>query len=177
MEMLQKNLKFCGLIGFIVILSLGVLGCASIIKGGNQTLSFKSTPPEAKLKVYDRKGEMIISGSTPYVATLKRGSGYFKSAKYRVVVEKEGYQPKEFQIDGSINGWYLGGNLIFGGLIGYLIVDPATGAMWTLTPDEINAVLPSGVSFLEQNEGLMIILSEKIPENLLHEMKPINLPQ
>jgi hypothetical protein len=32
----------------------------------------------------------------------------------------------------KINGWYFG-NLLFGGIIvGMLIVDPATGAMWTL---------------------------------------------
>lgn len=30
-----------------------------------------------------------------------------------------------------MDGWYMG-NLLFGGFIGFLIVDPATGAMWKL---------------------------------------------
>lgn len=35
-----------------------------------------------------------------------------------------------------MNGWYIG-NLLFGGIIGLLIVDPATGAMWTLIPRKL----------------------------------------
>ncbi len=34
-------------------------------------------------------------------------------------------------IDSSLSGWYIG-NLLFGGIVGLLIVDPATGAMWKL---------------------------------------------
>lgn len=30
------------------------------------------------------------------------------------------------------SGWYVG-NVVFGGLIGLLIVDPATGAMWGIS--------------------------------------------
>jgi hypothetical protein len=30
-----------------------------------------------------------------------------------------------------MDGWYIG-NILFGGVIGFLIVDPATGAMWKL---------------------------------------------
>lgn len=63
-------------------------------------------------------GNKIYSGKTPYTATLQRGVGYFKKARYRVVVEKEGYANKEILIEGSPNGWYIGGNLLFGGLIG-----------------------------------------------------------
>ena len=39
-----------------------------------------------------------------------------------------------FNIKPTPNGWYLAGNFIFGGLLGWLIVDPATGAMWNLKP-------------------------------------------
>jgi hypothetical protein len=68
---------------------------------------------------------------------LDRGAGYFKGAKYNVVIEKPGFSKKEFVVDSSLMvGWYLFGNLLFGGLIGWFIVDPATGAMWSLDPDE-----------------------------------------
>ena len=30
-----------------------------------------------------------------------------------------------------MDGWYIG-NIVFGGLIGWLVVDPASGAMWKL---------------------------------------------
>lgn len=39
-----------------------------------------------------------------------------------------------------MDGWYIG-NLLFGGLIGMLIVDPATGAMYKLD-DSVYATLP-----------------------------------
>ncbi len=35
-----------------------------------------------------------------------------------------------------MNGWYAG-NIVFGGLIGILIVDPATGAMWDIKENNI----------------------------------------
>jgi len=34
--------------------------------------------------------------------------------------------------------WYLAGNIVFGGIAGWLIVDPLTGAMWRLSPKEVN---------------------------------------
>jgi hypothetical protein len=154
------------------LLCMLTLGCASIIRGSNQVVAFKSNPPEAKFKIYDNNGELIVNNTTPNVVTLKRGNGYFKKKSYKVVVEKEGYQTMEFQIEGKVNGWYLGGNLIFGGLIGYLIVDPLTGAMWTLSPEEINATLPGIVQSLSRNEGLMIVLSAKISDRLLKRTRP-----
>ena len=44
--------------------------------------------------------------------------------------------PTEKVLETRMNGWYLG-NIIFGGLIGALIVDPATGAMWTFKENDI----------------------------------------
>jgi hypothetical protein len=47
----------------------------------------------------------------------------------KLTLEKEGYDKEEVNIEGDANAWYIAGNLVFGGLIGWLIVDPATGAM------------------------------------------------
>lgn len=157
----------------VAISSMVLSGCASIMSGSNQTIAIKSAPSEAALKVYDDKGEVIINDKTPYIATLKRGTGFFSRAKYRAVVEKEGYESNDIKIEGRLNGWYLGGNLLFGGLIGWLIVDPATGAMWTLEPKEVNADLTGKSSLLKQNDGLMIVLLEAIPVNLLPKMHSV----
>jgi hypothetical protein len=43
-------------------------------------------------------------------------------------------------VDCNVNGWYIDNNL-FGGLIGMLIVDPITGAMYKLSPDKLDASL------------------------------------
>ena len=63
--------------------------------------------------------------------TLKSGAGYFDGEKYSVKYSKEGYNDGLSVIDSSLSGWYIG-NLLFGGIVGLLIVDPATGAMWKL---------------------------------------------
>jgi hypothetical protein len=47
---------------------------------------------------------------------------------------------RRYALDSSVSGWYFG-NLAFGGVIGMLIVDPLTGAMYNLTPDKIDQPL------------------------------------
>jgi hypothetical protein len=122
-------------------LSLTVLGagCASIVKGGGpQSVSIRSRPPDADVKVIDDKtGDTLSSGKTPLIVPLNRARGYFSGARYRIVIEKPGFDAREVMVDSSTNGWYIAGNLVFGGLIGWLIVDPATGAMWTLDPEDV----------------------------------------
>ena len=67
---------------------------------------------------------------------------------------KEGYLPLERQLEASINGWYFG-NIIFGGLIGILIVDPATGAMWKISEENINVKL-----YPDSKEGKVAMATE-----------------
>lgn len=133
----EKMKIFKGMIvlcGFMVIF---VTGCASIIKGGgSQAVNLRSEPAGAKCAVFDNvTGDNIANVITPNVINLDRGKGYFKYAKYNVSCAGDNVVAQNGTIEGYVNGWYMGGNLIFGGLIGYLIVDPATGAMWNLEPE------------------------------------------
>lgn len=154
-------------LSLIVLASLAV-GCASIIKESDQSLSFKSDPGDARLVITDlREGKDIHVGATPFTMSLKRGDGYFKKSKFKVAIEKPGYRKEELVLEGAPNGWYIRGNLVFGGLIGWLIVDPATGAMWTLDPDDINVTLRKEGAFRLPEEGLMIVLRDSVPAELL----------
>jgi hypothetical protein len=67
---------------------------------------------------------------------LPSGKGFFTSATYTFTFEKEGYEPTIVTRSAKFNGWYIG-NLVFGGPIGFLIVDPITGAMWRFNSSEI----------------------------------------
>ncbi len=81
-----------------------------------------------------------------------------------------------FILSSNLNaGWYLLGNLFIGGLIGWLIVDPATGAMYTLSSDTVNAQLASETSFLRQKEGLMIVLLKDVPAAVLPQLQKVAL--
>ncbi|HEY5968354.1 MAG TPA: hypothetical protein VIU35_10260, partial [Chitinophagaceae bacterium] len=46
---------------------------------------------------------------------------------------------RKINVECKLNGWYFG-NLLIGGLIGLLIVDPATGAMYRLESKDIYEV-------------------------------------
>ena len=157
----------------VVSAMLTMQGCATIMHGSEQTLSFKSVPETTQITITNRAGEKIHSGQTPTVITLKRGAGYFKSESYQVSFSKEGYQTKTINVTGSANGWYVA-NILFGGLIGLLIVDPLTGGMYTLTPDDVNAVLESNNINPKQGEKtLTVVLKENVPSDILARVVPI----
>ena len=139
--------------------------------GGEQKITFNSEPPEASIKVYDSNGMVVFSSQTPAAAILKKGKGYFQSESYRVRIEKTGYKPQELVLSSNLNaGWYLVGNLLLGGIIGWLIIDPITGAMWTLSPENVGPELAKETAFLQQKEGLMIVLFQDVPRTLLPEL-------
>ena len=125
----------------IALIALGSMsGCASIMSGSRKNVNIKSNPTGAHVAVTDKKGREVASLTTPCVASLKRSAGFFVGASYDATIEKQGYQAQRVHIKPTGNPWTLG-NVIFGGLVGLLIVDPATGGMFGLTPSEIDASL------------------------------------
>jgi hypothetical protein len=159
----------------LVVFGLLSTGCASILKGSDQKVSFKSEPSEAKVVITDiRQGTEIKVGSTPFTATLKRGAGYFKKAKYNVTIEKPGYQTEAIVLEGTPGGWYIGGNLLFGGGMGWLIVDPATGAMWTLEPNDVSVTLKKTTALRPGDEALTVALRADLPAELAAKLRPVN---
>jgi hypothetical protein len=160
-------MKHYYLLGFSVVLILLISGCASIISGSTQRLNITTEPEEARIEIYDENNMEIWSASSPSTVTLDRGAGFFKGASYRVEITKKGYRKKTVYINASLNGgWYIAGNFLLGGLLGWLIIDPATGAMWTLSPENVYAGLEQsdaeGSSY--HNGSLHIVLRENITE-------------
>jgi hypothetical protein len=148
-------------------------GCATIIAKSSQTITVSSVPDGAAVSIANGTGEAVHSGNTPMTVTLKKGRGYFKPEHYTVRISKEGFQPQQLKIDGAINGWYFG-NIIFGGLIGMLAVDPATGAMYTLKPDAVQAALASlKVSQIHGEQSLTVMLIEDLPSEFREQLVPL----
>jgi len=159
------------------VLVFSLLGCASIIDGGRKTVNIKSLPSGAKATVFDEKGVEVATGQTPALFPLKRSSGYFTPAKYRIVIEKQGYKTAEVEVKSTINGWYFG-NFIFGGLLGLLIIDPATGAMWTLSPKEVDQVLQAGsAAVIREERGLVVMLRQNVPQEFVGSLQPLSTHQ
>ena len=116
----------------LVSFALVATGCASIMCGSEKTVSIKSNPG-SKFMIKDAKGQVIVEDTAPTNITLKRGRGWFQAGDYNVTFEKPGYEKTTVPINqGLEGGWYGLGNIVFGGLVGWVIVDPMTGAMWDI---------------------------------------------
>ena len=122
------NLSLVSVLIFILI------GCASIVSKSHWPVNIQSNPTGAKCSISKDSGIQIHSGETPMTVSLNSYKGFFSSAKYLVNCSKDGFKSSPYEISADINGWYFG-NIVFGGLIGMLLVDPATGSMWKFGED------------------------------------------
>jgi len=144
----------------LTLLTLLSFGCASIVSKSQYPVNITSAPMGATIIVEDKSGNQILKSRTPAMVTLSAGSGYFSAAQYTITFIKEGYNTQRKTLSPGIDGWYIG-NIFIGGLIGLLIVDPITGAMYKLD-ERVNANLyPSGNSSV--NDGLQIMDIAEIP--------------
>ena len=123
----------------IIIICASLSSCASIVSKTNWPVSIDSKPEGVHVSITNKRGVEIFTGKTPLVTKLKSGSGFFTKESYTVVMTYNGIEKRTINLECSINGWYFG-NLFIGGLIGMLIVDPATGAMYKLDRKEVYEV-------------------------------------
>lgn len=122
----------------VFVIAILLTGCASIVSKSEWPVSIQTNPPGAECAIFkvngpDTPDQILHRGTTPVIVVLDSASGYFKPAKYNVECYKEGYYSSSLSFSASWNGWYAG-NILFGwfGIVGALVVDPMTGAMWRL---------------------------------------------
>jgi hypothetical protein len=163
---------------YLLALSATLLGgCATIVGDKTQLVPISSTPSDASIMITDEKGGQVFKGSTPTSVILAKSDGsYWGKKSFTVRISKEGYDEQIIPITASANGWYIGGNIIFGGLIGWFIVDPLNGAMYTLSTEQIAATLGKKVAHNNSatDGSISIVLIQDVPVSLRHEMKRIN---
>ena len=159
-------------ITLVIVGAVLLQGCASIISQSSWPVAIKSTPDSTAFTITNQKGDKIHSGTTPSTVNLASGAGFFDGEKYTLHFTKEGFQEKTAILDTSLNGWYFG-NLAFGGILGLLIIDPATGAMFRL-PESISVNLtPQNHSMMQPSIQNKIISLNDVPQALRSELIPI----
>ena len=157
----------------LVIVSLTIIsGCASIVSKSQYPITITSEPNQANIEIIDDSGRTMYNGKTPTTVTLEAKAGFFRGKNYKVKFSKEGYSEHTAEIKRSVDGWYILGNLVFGGLIGWLIVDPATGAMWTLQQDVFAALSPQA-AYAPTDNNVQIVLLDDVPESRRSKMVQI----
>ena len=168
------NIKPLVVFGLITIST----SCASIVSKTKYPVTIDSAPRGASVTIVNKRGDQVYTGVTPSLVKLKSGGGFFQNAIYTITLSKEGFTTKTIELKATLNGWYFG-NVLFGGLLGLLIIDPATGAMYKLKITDVNeTLLPaqgSGntTSADVKNPGLRIYDINEIPASWKSKLEAI----
>ena len=104
-------------------------GCATIVSGTDQNVSFDSEPEGATVRV---AGKVI--GQTPVSTRLD------KNSDQTVSFEMDGYRTVSKSLTTKTDAWFFG-NIIIGGLFGST-TDYASGAIHEYSPDQYFVTLP-----------------------------------
>lgn len=130
-------------------IALLTTSCATIVSGSKQNVKFSSNPSTATIFI-----DEVEVGKTPFEIKLARKS------EHSVMIKLEGYQTYETKLTKKFNAWYIG-NILFGGLIG-IIIDPITGAMYNLSPNQIDAQMNKGTAFKSNGKDIYVAVALNI---------------
>jgi hypothetical protein len=114
----------------VLMLSMSIIGCATVIKGTDQNITFKTEPEGAKVTVSGR-----VLGLTPLTANVEKG----KNQSF--TFEKEGYKTFTGQLSTSTEGVTF--IAVLAGLSGFFstTTDSVTGAIHEFSPDQYYVTL------------------------------------
>ncbi len=171
--MIARFMRVAATSGLLVLTT----GCATIMGSPTQTVPISSTPSEAKVLIVDEAGTEIFAGTTPTSVTLNKSTGrYWGGKTFKVTITKSGFKAQTIPVKASPNGWYIAGNFVFGGLIGWFAVDPLSGNMYTLSPDAITATMPTESAHNNRSTdgSIAIVLLEDVPPELRSKLVPLN---
>lgn len=160
----------------ITVLLAGLFsgGCASIVHSGNRSISINTEPVGAKATISKQDGEVVTVQTTPCTVSLDPKKRYFVGQPYVLRLELAGYKSTQVELKPTMSGWYFG-NIIFGGLIGMVAVDPVTGSMWNIEPSKIQQKLTAEQATLIKNKhGFVVVLVSDLTAGERSGMQKIN---
>ncbi|WP_158825438.1 PEGA domain-containing protein [Mucilaginibacter lacusdianchii] len=157
-----------------VLMAIAVLNssCATIFGRSNYSVAINSNPVGSSITITDKKGVTVYQGNTPATVKLKSSSGYFAKGQYQVKFHMNGYEDRVVTLNSKLNGWYFG-NILLGGLIGMLIIDPASGAMYKINDLAVNESLQQNTNTAQASE-LNIMDIHSVPTSALKNLERIN---
>ena len=150
-------------------------GCGTIMNGVSDGVVVNSQPDGASVVIVDEDGVEAFRGSTPASLDLVKGRGWFARMTYTLTVSQPGYQTYQTTIKPKPSLWYLIGNFFIPivGPISWVTIDPLTGGMWTLDPDQFDASLVAQTTRSEDGQTLTILLLEDLPAEMREALVPL----
>ena len=152
-------MKKTALLFLTIVMLVSLTSCATVASDSKYPVTITSNPNEAKITIADNNNRVVYEGKTPAVVSLEASNGFFQKASYTIRFEKEGFDDSLYTLTSTLDGWYWG-NLLIGGVIGMVIIDPLTGAMWKLDPN-VSMQLTEKVA---NNQTLSVMNLQDIPE-------------
>ncbi len=156
---MKKFIQLTTLITLAAMLS----SCASIFNRTTKTVQVSSNPNGLSFEIKDRDAKIVQTGTTPASVRLSTRYGYFKGQSYTLTTRRGNAVIGTAKLDAQMSGWYIG-NLLIGGVVGMLIIDPATGGMWTM-PTSVT-IGGSSLSSAVGDTALRVLALSEVPENL-----------
>lgn len=117
-------------------------GCASIFSDSKYVHKFEASVPDVIMDI-EKNGKPYKSGVlVPAKINLPADNGYFSRADYTFTFKKGGYKDKVMTRRAKVDPFYwVNVATIYAAVIGMVIVDPWTGAMWSLEEAPVVAVM------------------------------------
>lgn len=119
----------------VAVCAVGLSGCASVVRGTDEQISFQSNPTAAHLALSNG----LSCPETPCELKVQRKDDF------TATFTKDGYQPESVRVVSHVSGSGVAagaGNLLLGGIVG-VGVDAYTGANLDHTPNPvITSLLP-----------------------------------
>ncbi|MBL9116543.1 MAG: hypothetical protein JNJ83_16165 [Verrucomicrobiaceae bacterium] len=144
-------------------LVLLVSSCATFVQMPVRT-RVDSTPSGLSFKIVNSGGVIVREGVTPAIVSLPGKRQYFRGETYTLTVYRQGRQIGSADMSPGLSPWYFG-NLLLGGLIGMVVVDPITGAMWKMPKSaHVSEGGPVLSSAAQNDQQLHIVALSDVPE-------------
>lgn len=88
----------------------------------------------------------------------------------------DGHEKRIYPVAISLDGWYFG-NILLGGFLGMVIIDPATGAMWELDTEYVFESFEKETAALNisggEGKSLKIIDYNTLSDEMKSKLKPV----
>lgn len=136
-------------------------GCATIFSEVDYPVTIRSQPSQMVVIVERSNGHVTHKVTTPITITLSAKKDFFKGEDYTIKLMRDNKVVGQTSLYSGVDGWYFA-NLVHGGLLGMLIIDPLTGAMWEL-PE--NVLVTENLNISTQDDPtLRITTFDEVPE-------------
>lgn len=173
------KLRRLAAIAFVVA---GLSGCTTVVDhmvdNINDVIGVKSANQQAESKshvlasanVVLHAEKHVFNGVLPAKIPLKHESDNgWNVTSYTMRISLRGYYPAAITLRRTTDGWHVSNYLGLGKVIGWVILNPANGGIYTLSPGQLSTA-SSGEKYAPNSNHIWVLTIDSVPKPLRSEM-------